>query len=149
MAADETLFLDTSALVKLYVQEEETAELSAFIRRCQSPLPYTSLHELELTHALERRKNDREMTSAEVGLIRKLIEQDLRSGVLFRPEINWPAAFARAIDLLRHHAGLRSLDALHVGCALNLAANRFVTYDRRQAVAAAAEDLLIWPRGVR
>ena len=40
------LYLDTSALVKLYVREPETAELSALVRRHAPPLPFSSLHEL-------------------------------------------------------------------------------------------------------
>lgn len=146
MAADHSLYLDTSALVKLYVHETETAELSAFVRRFKSPLPYTSLHDLELTHALERRRAERDLTAANVNQIRNLIEQDLESGILFRPDTNWPTAFARSIQLLRQHSGLRSLDALHVGCALELSSKRFVTYDRKQAIAASAEDMLVWPR---
>jgi uncharacterized protein len=147
MASEQSLYLDTSALVKLYVQEAETAELSAFVRRFRRPLPYTSLHELELTHALERRRRERALTAADANRVRKLVEEDLRLGVLVRPEITWPVVFARAIQLLRHHAGLRSLDALHLGCALELAPHRFVTYDSKQGVAAAAEQLSVWPRG--
>ena len=141
------LYLDTSALVKLYVREPETADLSAFVRRHAPPLPFSSLHELELTHALERRREDGDFSSIEVNRIVAAVEKDLESGVLARPTADWPGTFTRAIHLLRQHRGLRSLDALHIGHALEAGAGWFVTYDRRQGKAASAEGLKLWPKG--
>lgn len=48
---------------KLYVREPESAELSAFVRKLAPPLPFSSLHELELTHALERRRAEGDLTT--------------------------------------------------------------------------------------
>jgi hypothetical protein len=135
------LYLDTSALVKLYVREPETAQLSAFVHRHAPPLPYSSLHELELTHALVRRHEEKDLSSADITQITAALEKDLAAGVLARPDANWPGIFARAIHLLRRHRGLRSLDALHIGHALESGAMWFVTYDRRQGIAAEAEGL--------
>ena len=131
------LYLDTSALVKLYVREPETVELSTFVRRHAPPLPYSSLHELELTHALERRREEGDLTVVDVTRITVALEKDLEGGVLARPEADWPGVFTRAIHLLRQHRGLRSLDALHIGQALECGAGWFITYDKRQAKAAA------------
>ena len=140
------LYLDTSALVKLYVREPETAELSAFVRRHAPPLPFSSLHELELTHALERRREEGDLSSVDVSRITAALEKDLAGGVLARPDADWPGTFARAIHLLRQHRGLRSLDALQIGHARESGAVWFVTYDRRQGKAAAAEGLKLWPK---
>jgi predicted nucleic acid-binding protein len=140
------LYLDSSALVKLYVREAETVELSTFIRRRSPPLPFTSLHELELTQALERRSAEGDIPTVEYNRIMAALEHDLASGILSRPEVDWPGVFARAIHLLRQHRGLRSLDALHIGHALENGAVWFVTYDQRQAKAADAEGLKLWPR---
>lgn len=140
------LYLDTSALVKLYVREPETVELSTFVRRHAPPLPYSSLHELELTHALERQREEGDLTSVDVTRITVALEKDLEGGVLARPEADWPGVFTRAIHLLRQHRGLRSLDALHIGQALECGAGWFITYDKRQAKAAAGEGLKLWPK---
>lgn len=141
------LYLDSSALVKLYVREPETAELSAFVRKYAPPLPFTSLHELELTHALERRREEGDMTTIGLNQITGALDKDLTQGVLARPGTEWPGIFARAIHLLRQHRGLRSLDALHIGHALESGALWFVTYDKRQGKAATAEGLKLWPVG--
>lgn len=141
-----TLYLDTSALVKLYVQEPETADLSACVSKHAPPLPFSSLHELELNHALERRREEGGLTGREINRIIATIEKDLDNGVLQRFNADWPDVFTRAIRLLRRHRGLRSLDALHVGSALGLGADWFVTYDRRQGRAASAERMNLWPQ---
>jgi len=48
----------------------------------------------------------------------------------------------RAVDLLEKHP-LRTLDALHVACALEWRADLFVSSDRRQISAAAESGLRI------
>jgi predicted nucleic acid-binding protein len=53
-------------------------------------------------------------------------------------------AFERCADLARRHGpklGVRTLDSLHVACALELKAERFWTFDERQAKVARAEGL--------
>ncbi len=144
MALD--LYLDSSALVKLYVREPETVELSAFVRKFSPPLPFSSLHELELTHALERRREEGDLSTIGVNQIIGSLDHDLTQGVLSRPATEWPGTFARAIHLLRQHRGLRSLDALHIAHALESGAVWFVTFDRRQGKAAAGEGLKLWPK---
>jgi predicted nucleic acid-binding protein len=145
MSAGE-LYLDSSALVKLYVREAETDDLAAFLRRRSPPLPFTALHELELTQALERRRAEGEVSMSEYKRVMAALEQDLTSGVLIRPVVEWPGVFARAVHLLKQHRGLRSLDALHIGHALESGAHWFVTYDRRQGKAASGEGLRLWPQ---
>jgi predicted nucleic acid-binding protein len=142
------LYLDTSALVKLYVAEPETEKLAAYVTRQPGPLPYTSLHELELTHALERRAADGDLPKTDVARVYALLEKDLADGTLFRPEFTWESAFSKANYLVRQHKNLRSLDSLHLGCALDLACSKFVTFDRRQARAATAEKFVLWPPGI-
>jgi len=53
-------------------------------------------------------------------------------------------AFDVCADLARRHGsklGVRTLDSLHVACALELKAKRFWTFDDRQAKLAKAEGL--------
>lgn len=52
--------------------------------------------------------------------------------------------FERCADLARVQAsklGVRTLDSLHVACALELKAERFWTFDERQAKLAKVEGL--------
>ena len=64
-------------------------------------------------------------------------------------QVEFPAeTFARSIDLARRHGptlGIRTLDSLHVACALELKAERFWTFDERQARLAEAVGLATGP----
>ncbi len=142
------LYLDSSALVKLYLAEPESERLSEFVRQCEEPLPYTSLHELEFTQALERRQSIGDISAKQAERVRALVESDLAKGILLRIELAWPGIFAAAIRLLRRHGrqpGLRSLDSLHIACALGNKDGVFVTFDQRQRRAATAEKMETWP----
>lgn len=53
-------------------------------------------------------------------------------------------AFSRCRELAHRHGqrfGMRTLDSLHVACALELKADRFWTFDERQAKLAKAQGL--------
>jgi len=71
------------------------------------------------------------------------LEDHQRTGrwiVLPMPEL----AFDLCADLARRcgpKLGVRTLDSLHVACALELKAERFWTFDERQAKLAKAEGL--------
>jgi predicted nucleic acid-binding protein len=134
-----TLWLDTSALVSLYVPETRSARVARLVRRAGEPIPFSQLHELELTSALRLRLFRREAARKQVDATLARIAEDLESGVLHRVAVDWPVALARAITLADQHSsrvGCRSLDLLHVSAAVTSAIDRFVTADRRQATVA-------------
>ena len=137
------IYLDTSALAKLYLPEPGAEEIAKRVSSQDKPLPYTSLHELELTSALERRAATHDLSRDAVKRVTRAIEADLRNRVLTRTELDWPAVFASALPLLRRHAriGLRTLDGLHLACALQLDCRPLVTCDQAQAKAAALEGI--------
>jgi len=69
---------------------------------------------------------------------------DFVSGHLRQADILWRAALNRAAELSQSHTpklGTRSLDVLHVACALELKLRFFLTFDVRQQELAAAEGL--------
>jgi len=148
------VYLDTSALVKLYVEEPESAALAAFVVQLAPDfMPYHSLHELECAHALERRLGDGAFAARQAAEVRRWMERDLGAMILRRPLLEWSEVFAAAIRLTRRHGrkhGLRSLDSLHVAAALAIKGSSpgrivFVTYDERQARTAKAEKFEVWP----
>jgi predicted nucleic acid-binding protein len=60
---------------------------------------------------------------------------DFAQGRLRQADILWRAALDRASELSRKHTptlGTRSLDVLHVACAMELKLRRFLTLDTRQ-----------------
>ncbi len=140
------LYLDSSALAKLYVAEPETVALAREVSSQSEPIPYTPLHELELAGAIQRRLAAGDLTQAAGNRILRVIEGDLGSGVLFRAELGWAEALAAAIVLVKRHGvacGLRSLDALHLASARLLEAEVLISYDSRQIAAARAESMSV------
>lgn len=125
------VYLDTSALVKLVAAERESEPLRAFL--ASHPWRASSVvAAVELRRAVRRalagpRAEERsERVLAGVVLLQLDREITLSAGRLSPPE-------------------LRSLDAIHVSSALALLPEpvEFVTYDARQAAAAAAAGLRV------
>jgi predicted nucleic acid-binding protein len=80
------------------------------------------------------------------------LQDDLESGVLHIPDLDFPAVFHRAESLSAAHTpliGSRSLDILHVASALTLGCSRFASFDRRQRMLARKAGLRILPRALQ
>ncbi len=142
-----TVWLDTSVLVSLYVPEARSERVARIVRRAGEPIPFSQLHELELTltNALRLRVFRREARPRLVDATLVRIGEDLDDGVLRRVAIEWPAALAKAIELANHHTsrlGCRSLDLLHVAAATISGSRRFVPADLRQSTVARRAGLV-------
>ncbi len=123
----EAVYLDTSAAVKLFKQEPESAALDHWLAGRGAALVLTSdLTRCELRRALEAAgvgpgsRREAEEWLADCALIRLTRELCDRAG------------------MLAPSAQLRSPDALHMAAALSLgrALAAFIAYDRRLAAAA-------------
>jgi predicted nucleic acid-binding protein len=103
----------------------------------------TPLHRTEWTHAVEQHVFRGYMSPGEARQVYLNFELDSGRG-LWR-DIPFPdTAFKFAIDLARKyvaHVGTRTLDTMHVACALELKAERFWTFDERQKKLAKAAGL--------
>ena len=114
-------YLDTSAAMKLMVEEAESDALARAIDEEGPDLVASLLIETELRRAAQRAP-----TLTQIGVT------DLLSSISIY-ELS-SSLFAEAG--LLPGAGLRSLDALHLVAAIRLGVDRVVTYDRRMAEAA-------------
>lgn len=130
MATDGRVYLDSSAIVKLAVEEVGSIELRAYLHGCD--------------------RWSSELALAEVS--RALIDDDLNSPERARRAATFVLSRFGLIGLDRPTlmlagrlpgSGLRTLDALHVASALRFGhtLRAFVTYDARQAVAASRAGL--------
>lgn len=140
------LYVDTSVIVKLYIKEKGSLEVSQWIRRNNEAIPLTRFHELEFTNAIYLKQFRAEMINEQVLLVLSKLDEHLRRGVYYRPQINWTDVINFAFDLSQSHTkttGTRSLDTLHVASALALDANRFLTLDQRQSELAELAGLTI------
>jgi uncharacterized protein len=117
-------YLDSSAIVKLAVREDESAALRAYLRR-RRPLVSSSLARTEVLRALLQSGEDA-VTAGRKALARLDLVR-LSAAVLDEAAALLPVE-------------LRSLDAIHLATAGRLGRDlgAIITYDQRMAEAAAA-----------
>jgi predicted nucleic acid-binding protein len=94
----------------------------------------TPFHRVECAHAISQQVFQRRISAAEADRAYDNFDSDRRTG-LWLEVIVPETAFDRAVELARRHVaklGCRTLDTLHVACALELGAEKFWTFDERQ-----------------
>lgn len=131
------VYLDASALAKLYVGEADSAELErALIGR--SDLLVSELAITEVVSALARRVRQRDLSSRDAGRVHRRILADRERGEFRHLDLS-PDLHRAAERLLMQIGGtvpLRASDALHLALAGSAPAGAFVTYDRQLREAA-------------
>ena len=136
------VYADSSFLVSLYITDSHSVICRGQVLTVQN-LWFTPLHTAEWAHAISQHQFRGKMDSDEARESHALLEGDKRRGVWIEAPIP-DRAFDLCADLARRHGpslGTRTLDSLHVACALELKAERFWTFDERQAKLARAEGL--------
>ena len=119
-------YLDTSAAIKLLVDERESADLAEYVDAAQQELVSALLLETELRRAVCRHE---------------LLTQEAVSAFLATLTLyDMPPSLYMEAGLIGG-PNLRSLDALHVCAALRCGASAILTYDKRMGQAAAAVGL--------
>jgi predicted nucleic acid-binding protein len=135
-------YADTSFLVSIYIQDQHSSAADKLFASGQL-ICVTPLHRAEFAHAVTQQVFRRHMSATDAERIVEEMEKDCRERIW--QDVDFPAnAFAVCADLARRHGaklGVRTLDSLHVACALELQAERFWTFDERQAKLAKAEGL--------
>ncbi len=117
-------YVDTSALLKLLIAEPESAAVAQYLATGPDRLSSSQLTIAELIRTVRRSGGDAAAAAVLLGQIDLLTLEESglwRAGRLPSP----PGTF------------LRTADAIHLAAALELGESRFLTYDRRQAQAAA------------
>jgi predicted nucleic acid-binding protein len=137
-----TVYVDSSFLVSLYVTDRHSP--GSRQRVLSAPrMWFTPLHHAEWAHALGQHVFRKSLSSSEALALNNQLEVDRASGLWH--EIGLPEdAFALCADLANRYGpklGVRTLDSLHVACALELKAEQFWTFDERQGKLAKAEGL--------
>ena len=137
-----TTYVDSSFIVSLYVTDSHSADSRQRIQTI-STLWWTPLHSAEWAHAIAQQVFRGTLSLSEAREVYRQLEDDRAAGPWL--EIGLPDhAFDLCADLARRYGskfGVRTLDSLHVACALELKAERFWTFDERQAKLAKAEGL--------
>lgn len=139
-----SVYVDSSFLLSLYITDVHSQEARRRVQDAPS-LVLTSLHRAEWEHALGQQQFRRNLTTEAAMEASSQFISDEVSG-LWRDTAFPERALEVCADLARRHGakiGMRILDTLHVACALELKAERFWTFDERQAKLAEEQGLKI------
>jgi uncharacterized protein len=132
------VFFDTSAFVKRYVEEPGTEKVAAIcIQAEQLVLCVICLPEMIST--LNRLVREGKLQGDDYQKLRDLILKEIED-----VEICYltPEVVTQTIRCLENNV-LRAMDALHLGCALVVEPDLFVSSDQRQIEAAKREGLQV------
>lgn len=136
------VYADTSFLTSVYLPDAHSIEADK--RMATGPnLPISPFGRAEFANAIYRQVFLRRVSEIDARRAWENFELDRRSGLLETaafPESAWNVI----VDLARRFVptlGVRTLDVLHVACALELHANKFWTFDERQEKLAQAVGL--------
>jgi predicted nucleic acid-binding protein len=129
------VYADPSALTRLFVHQPGSKEVHEWRRRLVGALPLTHHGRTELINsiALAAFRNEISLDAAETSWL--ALDQAFQAGAFRQADLLWRAALNRAGELSRRYSaqfGTRSLDVLHVACALELQAKHFLSFDQRQ-----------------
>lgn len=126
------LYLDTSALLRLYLGDEHSKTIESLVERAEEV--YTSqITELEARVSLARTLHDERLDETDYEKVLRKLSEDFDTGYDVVPYERNLAR--RAGELAKSEPGLRSYDALHLASAIRSKAS-MVTYDRRLEEAA-------------
>jgi uncharacterized protein len=130
------LLVDSSALAKRYIFENGSRKINSTLKDA-SELALCIILIPEIISALNRRVRENFLTMELYRDVKHQFMNDINDAIVL--QLN-PDVTARSVKLLEKYV-LRSMDALHIACALEWEADLFVTADKRQLTAAKKEGL--------
>ena len=144
MASAESIYVDPSALLKLYLKEPESRAMTAWRTKAGDPLVVTHHGRVELTNSIGLAMYRGIIAAETRDAALAALDDDFAQGRYEQADLLWRATLKRADELSRQHTaslGCRSLDVLHVASAIELELTHFVTFDVRQKQLARAAGL--------
>ena len=129
------VYLDTSALIKLYIIENGSAFINKITAENAVPLPVWDLHIIEFHNALKLKVFRGELTAEEAGHLSTLFKERKKAGIYYTPELDRKDHTDLCLKYTDFSPlfGCRSLDIMHVAAAALFKVDQFITFDSRQA----------------
>jgi len=143
-----TLYLDTSALIKLYIEEPQSEQVVQAVRRADA-IVTSALAYPETRATLARAKRERRLSQTDYQqALAKFLEDWEQTGIIAAHD----AIMTTAGTLAEQHA-LRGADAVHLASALSIAnafssaphSFCFLAFDRPLVRGAQREHLAMYP----
>ena len=132
-------YADTGFICSVLAPDANTQIALRRMRKQALPLNWTWLHDLEFRNAMRLRVFRKELTQLEADRTIRLLLADLANGIFERLDPPLHLILTEAERLSAGYSanlGTRSLDILHIGAALVLGVDEFITFDKRQAALA-------------
>lgn len=130
------LFLDSSAFAKRFVEESGSQQVEHLCSQA-TELGLSVICVPEIISALNRRLREKSMTRQEYARARQRLSQDVRDTVIINLT---PDVIHSSIEVLET-SPVRTMDVLHIACAMAWEADLFASSDHRQIIAARAAGL--------
>ncbi len=139
-----TCFLDTSAIIKRYIDEPNSAAFDAFFLSGEFDFVLSPLVITEITSAIAKRARQRDITTAFASATKQIFYDEVLTGSWELMEFP-SSAFSEAAGLISSlNIPLAALDALHLACALYSQASALATADKQLATAATKSGLQVF-----
>jgi predicted nucleic acid-binding protein len=132
------VFFDTSAFVKRYISETGTDIVLAWCDRA-TEIGLSGIALPEIISAFCRLHREAKVTDAQYRQLKSLLLADIEDAAICDLT---PAVLGLAISSLETNV-LRGMDAIHIGSAVALKADVFISADKRQRDAAARAGLRV------
>jgi hypothetical protein len=124
-------FFDTSGLAKRYVREKGSEKVEEILASA-SEAAISLIAPPEIISALCRLRRQDTISASQYGLAKRSLFEDIEEMTICNITVS---VIGMAIGLLEKHP-LRTMDALHLACAMDWRADIFVSSDERQVTAA-------------
>jgi hypothetical protein len=132
------VFFDTSAFVKRYIEEPGAEEVFDICYQAEQ-LVICVICLPEMISTLSRLVREGKLQRGDYDKLREIIFKEIEDAEICYVT---PAVIAQTIRCLENNV-LRAMDALHLGCALVVEPDLFVSSDQRQIEAARREGLKV------
>jgi predicted nucleic acid-binding protein len=146
VAPADQIYTDPSVLALLYLREARTHTVAMWRWRLNGSLPVTHHGRVEIVNAIALAVFRGNLTAEQGTRAWQSLNEDFTEGRLTQVDILWRAALSRSAELSRNFSaelGTRSLDVLHVSCALELELPNFLSFDEKQKALAAKVGLKV------
>lgn len=130
------LFLDSSSFAKRFIEEPGSRQVEE-ICSLATELCLSVICIPEIISVLNRRLREKTLTAHEYVKIKLRLAEDVRDAVIINLT---PTVIQSCIAVLERNP-VRTMDALHVACALEWRADLFASADERQIEAAKCAGL--------
>lgn len=143
-------YWDTSALLKLYVSEPDSAYFLELISRTDEPLATSDIASAEVLCALFRKESARDLKPGGASTVFRRFRADSRAGrivlIPFGPDVfQQVERVARLAFERRPPIPVRSLDLIHLASAAAMKATTLVATDQRLRALARLAALNLLP----